>query len=360
VRIRGLRRTVDLIVRRVGMEVRGEGPGAEALHRSIATERRALESELRQRGVHAAQLTDEARGVRGWLGWLAGATPPAEGGAADEDEVPDPVAAAVAPGPRSLDEVIDGPAAGVHPLRATIAATRRMAEDVNRRLDESDAMLQHLTGRRRVDRRLLVRDRTARVSISFRPMRAVTRAEVRDGAVRVWVQAPLAVIGPDRLEALTAMVGGDAGARQAVHEAMLSTPFQTALAAIETLGGTVARTRGRVHDLGASFDRVNRAFFGGRMERPTISWSRSDTRRMFGHYEFVSDALVVSSSLDRAEVPAFVIDFIVFHELLHKKHGLRWSGARAHAHTAAFRRDERRFPRMAEAEAVLRRIAAEA
>jgi hypothetical protein len=57
-------------------------------------------------------------------------------------------------------------------------------------------------------------------------------------------------------------------------------------------------------------------------------------------------------------VPEFVVDFIVYHELLHKKHGLRWSGSRAHAHTPEFRRDERRFPGMAEAERVLRRIAA--
>lgn len=365
VRIRGLRRTVDLIVRRVAMEIRDEGPGVEALHRSIALERRALESELRQRGVAASQLTAEARGVRGWLGWLAGVAAPGDGaGGAGPTRAtgtePAASAPATAPTPVSLHEMIDGPAPGAHPLAATIAATRWMTDEVNRRLDESDELLRHLTGRRRVERRLLAPDRAARVAISFRPMRAVTRAEVRDGAVRVWVQAPLATIGVDGLEAVTSMVGGNASARRAVHEAMLSTPFQAALAAIEALGGTVARTRGRVHDLEASFERVNRAFFDGRMESPTISWSRSDTRRMFGHYEFVSDALVVSSSLDRDDVPPFVVDFIVFHELLHKKHGLRWSGTRAHAHTAAFRRDERRFPRMAEAEAVLRRIAAEA
>jgi len=246
----------------------------------------------------------------------------------------------------------------VHPLVATVAATRHVTREINRRLDRSDTMLRHLTGRRRIERDLLVSDRGQRVDVSFRPMRAVTRAEVRDGAVRVWIQAPLATIRADALDAVVAMVSGEPESRRTVHDAMLATSFQAAMAAIEAMGGSVARAQGRVHDLQESFERVNATFFEGRMESPTISWSRAETRRMFGHYEFVSDALVVSSSLDREDVPAFVIDFIVYHELLHKKHGLRWSGTRAHAHTAAFREDERRFPGMPEAERVLRRIAA--
>ena len=69
------------------------------------------------------------------------------------------------------------------------------------------------------------------------------------------------------------------------------------------------------------------------------------TRCLFGHYEFVGDSIVVSSVLDDEDVPAFVVDFIMFHELLHKKHGLRWRAGRAMAHTPAFRQDERRLTR---------------
>jgi hypothetical protein len=331
VRLRGLRRTVDLIAHRIGLEAGGDGSGVAALHRSIQVERRALETELRQKGVTGEDLSPEARGVRGWLGWLAG--------------------------PHAEEASRDAGARGVA-LAASIAATGRVREDLARRLATDDALLRHLTGRRRVDPGLLHPDPDRRLLVAFRPMRAVTRAEVRDGAVRVWVQAPLAMVSGDELVSVAAMVSGDGPARQRVHEAMLKAPFQSALATIEQYGGCVARVRGAVHDLEASFRRVNATFFDGRMERPTISWSRAETRRMFGHYEFVSDSLVVSSSLDRADVPEFVVDFIVYHELLHKKHGLRWTGSRAHAHTPEFRREERRFPGMAEAERVLRRIAA--
>lgn len=365
VRVRGLRRTVDLIVRRVAMEASGNGYGLEPLHRSIVTERRALESELRQRGVAAEQLTDEARGVRGWLGWMAGGDLETTGagntGSADGSPSGSPSAPAVWPAPDERAELIDGAStadSAPHPLKATVTAVQYVTEAIDRRLNTSDALLRHLTGRRRLEANLLVSDRRARVDVSFRPMRAVTRAEVRDGAVRLWIQAPLATIGRDGLDAVVAMMAGEAEARQVVHESMLSGAFQSALAAIEAMGGTVARTQGTVHDLDTSFARVNEHFFGGAMDRPTISWSRAETRRMFGHYEFVSDALVVSSSLDRADVPEFVVDFIIYHELLHKKHGLRWSGTRAHAHTAAFRSDERKFPGLPEAERVLRRIAA--
>jgi len=56
-------------------------------------------------------------------------------------------------------------------------------------------------------------------------------------------------------------------------------------------------------------------------------------------------------------VPAFVVDFLVYHELLHKKLSVTWRDGRRRAHTPQFRQAERRFPRCAEAQAVLKRLA---
>jgi hypothetical protein len=114
---------------------------------------------------------------------------------------------------------------------------------------------------------------------------------------------------------------------------------------------------GEVHDLEAAFLRVNETFFGGAILRPHLAWSRRTTRRVFGHYHFARDELTVSLSLDSHKVPEFVLDFIMFHELLHKQHGLTKMSQRLYAHTAAFRSDERKFPRFEAAQKELIRIA---
>jgi hypothetical protein len=111
----------------------------------------------------------------------------------------------------------------------------------------------------------------------------------------------------------------------------------------EDEGPGATRAGGHVHDLDAAFARVNAAYFGGRMARPSLRWSRRPNERKLGHYDFTQDEVVLSVRLDAPDVPRMVVDFVVYHELLHKQHGLRVSGSRRLAHTAAFRRDERRF-----------------
>lgn len=317
VALRGLRRTVDLLVGRIEDERRGRGPGFGSLHRSFVVEHRALERELAQRGVDGAELAAESRSVRGWLAWMARETV----------------------------------------LARTVDASRIVADAVNRRLSDSDDFLRALLGRRRIARGTLVSDPLERVAVAFRPMRAITRVEVSRGAVRLSLAAGLVAVEGEDLDRLIDMVVGDREARRRIHEAMLEPAFQAAYRELVSAGGVPDVDAARVHDLAASFDRIDARYFDGAMSRPRLAWSARSTRRTFGHYEFVSDTVTLSRRLDREDVPEFVVDFIMYHELLHKKHGLDWSGSCARAHTAAFRADERRFERFTEAEAELRRIA---
>ncbi len=120
-----------------------------------------------------------------------------------------------------------------------------------------------------------------------------------------------------------------------------------------------ASALGTVHDLDASFHRVNAAHFDGQLERPTLRWGSISSRRTFGSYRFSEDRLTISPSLDAENVPEWVVDFIVFHELLHKSLGLTAKGTRRYAHTAAFRAAERAHPRYREAEKFLKKISRE-
>jgi len=116
--------------------------------------------------------------------------------------------------------------------------------------------------------------------------------------------------------------------------------------------------RGAAHDLDEVFEAVNAAYFGGRMSRPRLAWSDRLSTRQNGRFVPHHDRVVVSRTLDSPSVPRFVVEFVVYHELLHRKLGSVWSGSRARFHTSEFRREERRFARCDEAEEWLRRAGA--
>jgi hypothetical protein len=114
--------------------------------------------------------------------------------------------------------------------------------------------------------------------------------------------------------------------------------------------------RGRHHDLEEVFERVNEEYFGGRLERPILTWSRAITRRKLGHYQPSRDTVMISSTLDDPAIPPYVLDFVMYHELLHKKLGAKVARGRRHVHTPEFRRAERGFRHYREAEDYLKNL----
>ena len=117
------------------------------------------------------------------------------------------------------------------------------------------------------------------------------------------------------------------------------------------------RTRGRAHDLGAAFARVNEQFFGGTLDRPVLHWSEVLTARTFGHYQPARDHLMLSSTLDDPQVPEYVVDYVMYHELLHKRLGMVLKNGRRISHDATFRAAERLFPQHRQAEKVIGELA---
>ena len=118
---------------------------------------------------------------------------------------------------------------------------------------------------------------------------------------------------------------------------------------------------GARYDLGEICDHVRETYFDPPMERPaSLIWSPQPTFRTFGQYSAVLDRITISRSLDSSSVPRSVLEYVMYHELLHKLHGMprRESGRRA-AHTRQFRTDEKLFPGREEAEAFLSRYSAQ-
>ena len=119
----------------------------------------------------------------------------------------------------------------------------------------------------------------------------------------------------------------------------------------------ISTSRGSFYDLERLFQRLNRRYFDGEVERPTLTWSQRRTRRILGHHDAVHDTIVISKTLDSADVPEWFVEFVLYHEMLHIKHPARFIKGRRYYHTKAFRNEEQRFPRYEEAQRWLELIA---
>jgi hypothetical protein len=192
--------------------------------------------------------------------------------------------------------------------------------------------------------------------LHFRPARVLYRIPRPAGRTVLWL--PTAMISFDAAE--FRLVGDlmlrRPGARQRVVEAMEREPYQAVCAGLESLGGIPQQARGAHHDLEASFGRVNARYFGGQMQRPQLTWSRMLTGRKLGHYDSIRDTVMISATLDSPLAEVFLVDFLMYHELLHKHLGSRVVNGRRYAHTAQFYDLERRFERHQDAETALRRL----
>jgi len=114
--------------------------------------------------------------------------------------------------------------------------------------------------------------------------------------------------------------------------------------------------RGHVYDLDAIFEELNTRFFHGLMARPRMSWSQSKTRRILGHYDPAHNAIIISRIFDHPAVPRYVVEYVVYHEMLHLKHPVKLRGSRRCVHSAEFQEEEKLFLRAAEAERFVKRM----
>lgn len=114
--------------------------------------------------------------------------------------------------------------------------------------------------------------------------------------------------------------------------------------------------KGEHFDLEAMFEDLNFRFFYGLMARPVLGWSLRPSRTTLGHYDPSHHAIVLSSWLDRAEVPVLAVEYVLYHEMLHLRHPEEHRGVRRCVHTAEFKEAEKQFPGWSEARKLLRKL----
>lgn len=111
----------------------------------------------------------------------------------------------------------------------------------------------------------------------------------------------------------------------------------------------ITTARGKIYNLEEIFDELNRRYFNGSLARPKLSWSARRARIVLGHHDQAHGAIIISRTLDSPSTPRFVIEYVLYHEMLHLKYPPKEDGGRTLYHGPEFRREERRFERFREA-----------
>jgi len=101
--------------------------------------------------------------------------------------------------------------------------------------------------------------------------------------------------------------------------------------------------RGKYYNLLEIFNELNTIYFQEALQQPHISWSRRKNRHRLGSYHADQKKLLISRILDHPHVPLFVVEGIVYHEMLHMIHPIQRHNGRRIIHGRNFKNDERKF-----------------
>jgi predicted metal-dependent hydrolase len=91
--------------------------------------------------------------------------------------------------------------------------------------------------------------------------------------------------------------------------------------------------------LEASFDRVNDAYFSGMLDKPNLQWGNASTSKL-GSYDYGSDTITISTIFKNEKK---LLDYVMYHEMLHKKFKFSSNNGRTVHHSAEFRKMESIF-----------------
>lgn len=103
------------------------------------------------------------------------------------------------------------------------------------------------------------------------------------------------------------------------------------------------RPAGTHHDLAPLFERLNLEYFENALILPRLGWSRRVWRTQLGCFDPALGQIVINCQLDRPGVPEYVVAYVLYHEMLHLKHPVKFERCRRESHSAKFRAEEKKF-----------------
>ncbi|HLC89017.1 MAG TPA: hypothetical protein VJG49_03195 [Candidatus Nanoarchaeia archaeon] len=100
--------------------------------------------------------------------------------------------------------------------------------------------------------------------------------------------------------------------------------------------------------LKSSFQRVNQQFFYSYLNLPNLRWGQRSFRKL-ASYNYHTDTVTVSTLFLKAQTE--ILDYLMYHELLHKDKKFQHKNGRSAYHTKEFKEAEKLYPNYREIEA---------
>jgi hypothetical protein len=100
---------------------------------------------------------------------------------------------------------------------------------------------------------------------------------------------------------------------------------------------------GAHHNLHPMYQQLNDRYFDRALPCPRLGWSKRSWRAQLGCFDPALNQIVINRMLDRRDVPDYVVAYVLYHEMLHQKHPVKFARCRRESHSAAFRKEERQF-----------------
>jgi predicted metal-dependent hydrolase len=103
-------------------------------------------------------------------------------------------------------------------------------------------------------------------------------------------------------------------------------------------------SQGKYYNLKNIFDILNLKYFSNKLSVKYLGWSKYKSYTRLGYYDKEKELLVISNIFDSKKVPDCVIEYLVYHEMLHILIPTTTENGRRKIHPPNFRQLERNFP----------------
>jgi hypothetical protein len=238
-------------------------------------------------------------------------------------------------GPAASHATPEGPRSPEDPKPAPPPSEQRSLPDRDEALPRAAGLAHQLSALLKLPVHLTLTDNRATL-VSFRRLPEELRLRVH----HLFLEAP-----EDVVRAIAAFVGrGDTSAQALLEE---YTREKRERVRRTRRPGAPLKARGQCFDLRAIYERLNTTHFQGRIQAD-IGWARRPGRKQrktirLGTYDDRLREIRLHPALDQPHVPAFVVDAVVFHAMLHQLFPEE-PGSCPSSHSPEFLERERAFP----------------
>ncbi|HOJ38200.1 MAG TPA: hypothetical protein PLI27_10680 [Ignavibacteriales bacterium] len=110
------------------------------------------------------------------------------------------------------------------------------------------------------------------------------------------------------------------------------------------------------YDLNELFDTINCKYFNNEIKKPTLKWNKRLTYSKFGEFNPLKYQITLSAVLSHKDIPKFVVEYVMYHEMLHIKYPMKSSNKGLHIHHSEFKEMEKKFTDYEKAERYLKNL----